>query len=118
MARDSLLPEADCDVLFCVSSTSYGSSFNHPVLPLPKSHLQAFPSRLLYNNLHEEQRGSRAATVGNQPRTIAEAQRQRRRAKWIVKSICTGSRQSQCRPASATGPQSFTCGLEIRSSTL
>ncbi|SGY19864.1 BQ5605_C017g08356 [Microbotryum silenes-dioicae] len=41
----------------------------------------------------------------------------RRRTKWIVESICTGSQQSQCGPANATGPQSFTSGLEIRSST-
>ncbi|SCZ94198.1 BZ3500_MvSof-1268-A1-R1_Chr12-2g03748 [Microbotryum saponariae] len=40
------------------------------------------------------------------------------RKHWFVKSICTGSMQSQCRTASATGPQSFTSGLEIRSSTL
>ncbi|SGY12468.1 BQ5605_C011g06516 [Microbotryum silenes-dioicae] len=42
------------------------------LLPLPKSHLQAFTSRLLYNNLHGEQRGSR--DVGSCSRSSSSAQ--------------------------------------------
>ncbi|SGY12473.1 BQ5605_C011g06518 [Microbotryum silenes-dioicae] len=57
--------------------------------------LQQQPSR---RALGQQRRRQHAAT---NPST-------RRRTKWIVESICTGSRQSQCRPASATGPQSFT----------
>ncbi|SGY56831.1 BQ5605_C006g04178 [Microbotryum silenes-dioicae] len=43
------------------------------LLPLPKSHLQAFTSRLLYNNLHGEQRGSR--DVGSCSRSSAQMSR-------------------------------------------
>ncbi|SGY12621.1 BQ5605_C011g06558 [Microbotryum silenes-dioicae] len=51
------------------------------------------------------------------PEAAARNRSTRRHANWFVKSTCTGSRQSQCRTASATGPQLFTSKLEIRSST-
>ncbi|SGY39129.1 BQ5605_C003g02152 [Microbotryum silenes-dioicae] len=48
------------------------------------------------------------------PEAAARNRSRRRRANWFVKSTCTGSRQSQCRTASATGPQFFTSKLDIR----
>ncbi|SGY54235.1 BQ5605_C006g03857 [Microbotryum silenes-dioicae] len=53
LAHDSLLPRRP------VLRACHVVVFNHPVLLLPKSHLQAFTSHLLYNNFHGEQRGSR-----------------------------------------------------------
>ncbi|SGY95754.1 BQ5605_C036g11513 [Microbotryum silenes-dioicae] len=49
------------------------------------------------------------------PEAAARNRSTRRRANWFVNSTCTGSRQPQCRTASATGPQFFTSKPDIRS---